>query len=321
MSVTRPLGRVLQPFRRTLTTTPALHMHKRPPPPPVTHSADSAPYTPADIAALRKHYSPAQITSFLAGETSISRSDFDRRVRRSEADPMLLRYLDDLSTIDPTLDFPSHHSPPEYVAGHPLQPLPVMEDPFQGGDEAAVPWIRDVSRRIGFSESEVAKFRTKILVTHRVVNQTHMGKIQKIYSLAVAGNGNGLVGIGEGKAVEHDDSQRMATYMAVRNLEPVPRYENRTIYGDVEVKLGAVELGLYSRPPGFGVRCSQYVFEIARCAGIHDLSARATRSRNPMNVIKATMHALRSQKLPETIARGRGKKFVDVRKVYYNGMV
>lgn len=72
---------------------------------------------------------------------------------------------------------------------------------------------------------------------------------------------------------------------------------------------------------GFGVRCSQYVFEIARCAGIHDLSARATRSRNPMNVIKATMHALRNQKLPETIARGRGKKFVDVRKVYYNGMV
>lgn len=72
---------------------------------------------------------------------------------------------------------------------------------------------------------------------------------------------------------------------------------------------------------GFGVRCSQYVFEIARCLGIQDLSARATRSRNPMNVIKATMHALRSQRLPETIARGRGKKFVDVRKVYYNGMV
>lgn len=68
---------------------------------------------------------------------------------------------------------------------------------------------------------------------------------------------------------------------------------------------------------GFGVRCSQYIFEMCRAAGIHDLSARVTRSRNPMNVIKTFMHALRQQKLPETIARGRGKKFVDVRKVYY----
>lgn len=77
-----------------------------------------------------------------------------------------------------------------------------------------------------------------------------MGKIQKIYSLAVAGNGNGLVGIGEGKATEYEDSQRIAVYMAVRNLEPIPRYEGRTIYGDVKVKVGAVELGLFTRPPG-----------------------------------------------------------------------
>jgi small subunit ribosomal protein S5 len=67
------------------------------------------------------------------------------------------------------------------------------------------------------------------------------------------------------------------------------------------------------------VRCSQYIFEMCRCLGIQDLSARVTRSRNPMNVIKTFMKALKSQKLPEVIARGRGKKFVDVRKVYYGG--
>ena len=51
--------------------------------------------------------------------------------------------------------------------------------------------------------------------------------------------------------------------------------------------------------------------------GISDLAARVTRSRNPMNTIKATIKALLSQRLPEDIARARGRKLVDVRKVYY----
>ena len=72
---------------------------------------------------------------------------------------------------------------------------------------------------------------------------------------------------------------------------------------------------------GFGVRCSQHIFEMCKLAGIQDLAVRVTRSRNPMNVIKTFMMALQKQRLPETIARGRGKKFVDVRKVYYDGNI
>lgn len=73
--------------------------------------------------------------------------------------------------------------------------------------------------------------------------------------------------------------------------------------------------------PGFGVRCQHLIFEMARAAGITDLAARVTRSRNKMNTVKATWQALLSQKLPEDIARARGKKLVDVRKVYYGGKV
>lgn len=46
-----------------------------------------------------------------------------------------------------------------------------------------------------------------------------------------------------------------------------------------------------------------------------------TRARNPMNTVKATVQALLSQKDPEDIARARGKKLVDVRRVYYAGLV
>ena len=72
---------------------------------------------------------------------------------------------------------------------------------------------------------------------------------------------------------------------------------------------------------GFGIRTQQYIFEMARAVGMQDLAARVTRSRNPMNVIKATYQALMSQRLPEEIAKGLGRKLVDVRKVYYNGQV
>lgn len=60
---------------------------------------------------------------------------------------------------------------------------------------------------------------------------------------------------------------------------------------------------------------------MCRAAGIHDISAVIPRSRNPMNTVKATYQALLNQPDPEEIARGRGKKLVDVRKVYYGGAV
>lgn len=60
---------------------------------------------------------------------------------------------------------------------------------------------------------------------------------------------------------------------------------------------------------------------MCRAAGIWDLSAKLPRSRNPMNTVKAAYQALLGQPNPEEIARGRGKKLVDVRKVYYGGAV
>ena len=60
---------------------------------------------------------------------------------------------------------------------------------------------------------------------------------------------------------------------------------------------------------------------MCRAAGIYDLAARIPRSRNPMNTVKAAYWALTHQPDPDEIAMGRGKKLVDVRKVYYGGDV
>ncbi|KAL6719482.1 28S ribosomal protein S5, mitochondrial [Lecanora helva] len=189
------------------------------------------------------------------------------------------------------------------------------------GEADIDPAMKRLMKQTGFSFDAIKKFRVKNLVTHRVVNQTRMGKIQSIYYLTIAGNGKGLLGIGEGKSAEPEDARRQAHFNAIRNLQPIPRYEERTIFGNVKVKFGAVELELMTRPPGFGIRCQDKIFEMCRAAGISDLAARVTRSRNPMNTIKATFQALISQRLPDEVARGLGKKLVDVRKVYYAGNV
>lgn len=200
----------------------------------------------------------------------------------------------------------------------------------------------------GLTEKELRELRFKTVIFHPVVNQTRLGKIRQYYSISIAGDGNGLVGYGEAKGLDASAARMQSQQRAIRNMRPILRHEQRTIYGDLKGKVGGTEIELYNRPPGeqcsllfaffrcfflsrvrnfkakgilgFGVRCQQYIWEICKCAGITDIAARVTRSRNPMNTVKATMAALLSQKDPEEIARARGRKLVDVRKVYYAGL-
>ncbi len=204
-------------------------------------------------------------------------------------------------------------------------------------EEEPSPALVRLMQMTGYSREHIAKLRVKSLISHRVMNQTRLGKIGKTYFLSVAGNGDGLLGIGEGKSEESSEARLQSQYRAIRNMMPILRYEKRTIYGDVKAKVSATELELMARPPGmysspsfyasrlirsgFGLRCQQYIWEMCKCAGIHDLAARVTRARNPMNTVKAAYDAILKQKDPEDIARARGKKLVDVRRVYYAGQV
>lgn len=102
----------------------------------------------------------------------------------------------------------------------------------------------------GYTDRQVKDLRTKTLVSHSVVNQTRLGKVRRAYRLSIAGNGNGLLGIGEAKSDEPSDAKLQSQYRAIRNLQHIPRYENRTIFGDVQGKVGATSLKLMHRPPG-----------------------------------------------------------------------
>ena len=173
----------------------------------------------------------------------------------------------------------------------------------------------------GIMTVEMNKLIVKQLVHRLVSNQTRLGKIPSFSIITIVGNGNGRLGMGMAKSAEMETAVAQSREIALRNMRPIRRYENRTIYGNVEAKVAGTVVKLYARPPGFGLRVPHRIFEMARAAGITDLAAKIPRSRNPMNSVKATFEALTKQADPEAIAIGRGKKLVDVRKVYYGGAV
>jgi small subunit ribosomal protein S5 len=176
--------------------------------------------------------------------------DLAQWVKNLPAEPTRLDYMKFMDSRRMTVgDEKAERAPTSALAPK----LPKIDDPeirYAKKDKEDDPHLVRLMQQTGFTSKDLKKIRTKNLVSHPVVNQTRMGKIRSWYFLTVAGNGNGLLGIGEGKAAEPEDARKQAELRAIRAMEPIQRYENRTIYGEVKGKVGAVELKLMTRPPG-----------------------------------------------------------------------
>ncbi|KAG2142042.1 hypothetical protein BD769DRAFT_1425261 [Suillus cothurnatus] len=146
------------------------------------------------------------------------------------------------------------------------------------------------------------------LISRRITQQTGKGKIHRQYALVVVGNGDGLVGYGEGKDEELPRASDKAFAAAVRNMDSVERFEKRTVWTDMETKLGSTHIILRPRPVGFGLRCNPNVHQVLKAAGIKDASAKVWGSRNPLNVIKALFRVLQAGNAPLAMGDGFGGK-------------
>ena len=140
---------------------------------------------------------------------------------------------------------------PKFIASPDDGPVIKKKEVEEEEDERDPDGVYDQLRKqTGYTLDEILDFKVKILVMHRVVNQTRLGKVQSMYILAIAGNGNGRLGLGQAKGQELENTISLARIAAIRNMQPIPRYENRTIFGEVEAKVSAVEVKLMARPPG-----------------------------------------------------------------------
>lgn len=114
-------------------------------------------------------------------------------------------------------------------------------------------------QQVGLDERGVRDLKTKILLSKSVINVTMLGRVQSTFVLAMAGTGDGRLGIGQAKGLDAIEATRQARLRAVRSMKPVPRYESRTIYGNTEAKVSATVVQLMHRPPGSSFPLSYFL--------------------------------------------------------------
>ena len=139
-----------------------------------------------------------------------------------------------------------------------------------------------------------------------VKQQTGKGKIERFAVLIVVGNGKGLLGLGEGKGNDYPSALGKAFPQAVRNMDYVERFEDRTLWTEMEDKFGSTRIILRPRPVGFGLACNPIIHEVFKVAGIKDASAKVWGSRNPYQVMKAVVRMLLPGHMPTLMGNGVG---------------
>ena len=160
--------------------------------------------------------------------------------------------------------------------------------------------------------AEEQEFVDKLVHINRVAKVVKGGRRFSFAALVVAGDGNGRVGYGTGKAREVPEAIRKATEQAKRTMIRVPLRDGRTLHHDMTGSFGAGKVMMRSAPPGTGIIAGGPMRAVFETMGVQDVVAKSIGSSNPHNMVKATFQALDKALSPRAVAARRGKKVGDI---------
>jgi small subunit ribosomal protein S5 len=154
-------------------------------------------------------------------------------------------------------------------------------------------------------DAEKSQFLERVVTINRVSKVVKGGRRFSFTALVVVGDGNGLVGVGYGKAREVPTAISKGVEEAKKNFFRVPRV-GMTIPHPVQGEAAAGVVLLRPASAGTGVIAGGPVRAVLECAGIHDVLSKSLGSSNTINIVHATVAALKQLEEPRAVAARRG---------------
>ena len=148
----------------------------------------------------------------------------------------------------------------------------------------------------------------RVVSISRVTKVTKGGRHFRFSATMAVGDGKGLVGIGTGKANEVPEAIKKGIQAANKNLCKVAIVDGRTVPHDATGVCGKAKVLIKPAKEGTGVIAGGAVRVILELAGVKDIVSKSLGSNTKVNVAKATLEALKSERTAEHIAELRGKK-------------
>ena len=166
---------------------------------------------------------------------------------------------------------------------------------------------RDRGGRGRGREEDTGGFSERVVFTRRIAKVVKGGRRLRFNALVVVGDGQGQVGVGLGKALVIPDAVRKGNAVARREVVTIP-LRGSTIPQQITVKKGATIVMIKPAKEGTGVIAAGAMRAILELGGVKDVVGKSLGSRNPINIVYATIEALKQLKDPEVeLARRLGR--------------